>query len=919
MRSLLLAFTTFTVFAGLALADTYTVNTVVDAGRGSLRQAIIDANAHPNSELPDEIHFALAGNGVHTILFLSALPDIIDPLLVDGWSEPGFSGTPLIAVTAAPGMSADGFRITGGSSTIRGLVISGFRSGIYIEQNGNNIIQGCYIGTDATGRTAVPNDVGMFSMKTNFNLVGGTNVSARNLISGNRGLGVQFEDPDQFPESKGNAVQGNCIGTDVTGTQAVPNGAGLYIVCNDSIVGGSEAGAGNLVSGNNGNGIFQYGFSTLIMSNRVGTDVSGLVALPNEGFGISMQSLGGRLGGTQPGQGNLVAGNKGVGIRVESSNGLIQGNIIGTDLAGKSALPNDGPGIALAGFGNLIGGSGAGAGNLISGNTGPGIMFFVSTSILGDIPAVDTVTQGNLIGTDASGTAALPNGGDGVDASLGINNRFGGTILLTRNVISGNHGNGIKLGSGDRVEGNFIGTQIDGTNPLGNEGDGIATQAHDPDVIGAGTTPSADAQNTIAFNHRNGIVVKPSSGLVSHAISGNSIHDNGLLGIDLGDDGPTESRIKLTAAFAFNGKLTIYGSLTESSGADITLEFFGNMTADESGFGEGQLFLGRAELKARAISFKVSFPLPTNVSNVSATATDSGNGATSEFCAIASITQGAPTKPSPAPIAVVLPKQADALLNASTRLRVETGDHVLIGGFIVTGSEAKKVLVRGIGPSLANFNVAGVLADPQLELYDSAGNLLASNNDWKDEQQTEIEASDAAPTDDLEAALVRTLSPGNYTAILRGNNQGVGVGLVELYDLASTAKSRLGNISTRGFVNTGDNVMVAGFIVTGRGGINATVLIRAIGPSLTATGFPDSLTDPIVDLRDANGALVQSNDDWSSNAAFRDIESSGVAPNDSRESAIYASLAPGNYTAVVKGKADSAGVALVEVYDLARQ
>ncbi len=250
-------------------------------------------------------------------------------------------------------------------------------------------------------------------------------------------------------------------------------------------------------------------------------------------------------------------------------------------------------------------------------------------------------------------------------------------------------------------------------------------------------------------------------------------------------------------------------------------------------------------------------------------------------------------------------------LNISTRAAVGTGDNVAIIGFIITGPNAKKVLLRAIGPSLSSHGVSGPISDPTLTLYDEDGLQLATNDNWRDTQQGEIQATDLAPTNILESAIVRTLNPGSYTAVLRGKNNATGIGLVEIYDLSSTADSALANLSTRGFVGTGDNVMIAGLIVGN--GENPVLALRAIGPSLTSRGVAGALQDPTLELRDKDGILLASNDDWKTSQDSA-VAACGIAPDDLRESAIVRSLAPGNYTAIVRGKNNSTGVALVEAY-----
>ena len=257
------------------------------------------------------------------------------------------------------------------------------------------------------------------------------------------------------------------------------------------------------------------------------------------------------------------------------------------------------------------------------------------------------------------------------------------------------------------------------------------------------------------------------------------------------------------------------------------------------------------------------------------------------------------------------------LLNISTRLQVLTGDNVLIGGFIITGTAAKKVIVRGIGPSLNGVGAA--LQDPVLELHQ--GNLIiASNDDWK-EHQAEVEATAIPPTNNFESAIVATLMPGAYTTILSGKNNGSGVGVVEVYDLDPSANAKLGNISTRGLVDTGGNVMIGGLIISGgAGGGSARVIVRAIGPSLSAIGVPNALLDPTLELHDASGATIASNDNWKTrpdgSSQRGEVEATALMPTQDMESALVQTLAPGSYTMIVRGANNTTGVAVVEAYTI---
>ena len=258
------------------------------------------------------------------------------------------------------------------------------------------------------------------------------------------------------------------------------------------------------------------------------------------------------------------------------------------------------------------------------------------------------------------------------------------------------------------------------------------------------------------------------------------------------------------------------------------------------------------------------------------------------------------------------PGAPSTLANISTRLRVDTGNNSEIGGFIVTGTQDKEVIIRAIGPSLP---VANGLADPFLELHDSFGNLLASNNNWRDTQEAEIQATGIPPPNDLESAILVTL-PANssaYTAVVSGVNNAIGVGLVEVYDLDRTVNSKLANISTRGLVQTGENVMIGGFIIVGS--TNKRVIVRAIGPSLASVGISNPLPDPTLELHDTNGTLVASNDNWK-DTQRTEIQATGISPSNDLESAIVRTLTPNNYTAIVRDVNNTTGVALVEVYDL---
>ena len=247
--------------------------------------------------------------------------------------------------------------------------------------------------------------------------------------------------------------------------------------------------------------------------------------------------------------------------------------------------------------------------------------------------------------------------------------------------------------------------------------------------------------------------------------------------------------------------------------------------------------------------------------------------------------------------------------NISTRLKVGTGDNALIGGFIVTGTSSKRIMVRAVGPSVP---LAGVLPNPRIELYNGAGQLIASNNNWKEApNKTEIIDSSIAPSHDLEAAILTRVTPGHYTAVVSGEDGSTGIALVEVYDLEAGSNASLANISTRGFVQTDNDVLIAGMIFDGQ--LSRKTMVRAIGPSL---GRGDALANPKLELRDANGGLVGENDDWQDAPNKQEIIATTIPPTDSRESAILQTLSPARYTAIVRGVNDTVGLALVEAYAL---
>jgi titin len=803
-----------------------------------LQQAILDADATNGL---DTIIFQIPGSGVHTISPTNALPSITDPVVIDGTTQPGYAGTPLIEINgASAGGTSEGFRLPAGNSTILGLAINRFggagihvqlpggtnfiqgnfigtdptgtlsrgngsaaqsggvwvdgswgnwiggpyptnrnlvsgntgpgvyllncagntvqgnligtslsgtaalgnsnngitlynaagnqvgstaavarnvisgngSSGVYLYGSGatGNLVQGNYIGTDTNGSVAIPNAgdgvtvngapgntigggnllsgnsqsglsldgagagsnlvqgncigadasgkhglgnqySGVTIFGGNSNLVGGTTAAARNVVSANKLSGIYIT-----TNSVGNLVQGNYIGVDVTGTNALGNAAnGISIdSASSNTVGGTIAGAGNVISGNTNYGIEIYNTGAtgnLIQGNHIGPDVRGLAALANKFWGIHIQSPGNTLGAAS-GAGNLISGNLQGGIFLDgatAANNIVQGNWIGTALGGTSGLGNGGAGIGItSASGNTIGGTTAGAGNLLSANGDAGVFLYLNGT-------TGNLIQGNKIGTDITGNAALGNLYEGIYVERATTNTIGGASPGAGNLISGNNTRGIWFtnASWNVAQGNLIGTKTDGISGLGNTFHSVECEvgACNNTIGGAG-----GAGNTIAFAQTVYAGVRIRNGSTNNAILGNSIFSNGALGIDLGNVGVNpniscDTGVGTSANMAQNypvltqavsGYSTgIRGTLNSRPNAMFLLQFFANSACDSSGYGEGQLYLGQTTVVTSNncnAGFVVGLPAEVPVGYViTATATDNANN-TSEFSACVPVT-----------------------------------------------------------------------------------------------------------------------------------------------------------------------------------------------------------------------------------------------------------------------------------------
>ena len=777
---------------------TFTVNTtddvndaVPDPAHFSLREAILAADSHPGADI---IRFDLP-NLDRTISPLSPLPNITDPVTIDGTSQPGYRGLPLVELDGSlAGPAADGLQITGGGSIVRGLVINRFATGIELDDLGGNRIEGCFLGTDVTGTNALPGQAtGVFVNGSPNNLIGGTTTADRNVIltvlisgfdpsgdrdtSGNRvegnffgtdltgtaflkensftgisidsafsetiggleaGAGNLIDGEVLIADASNNTVQGNLIGTDITGTiflsstyndsaggghagveivagnssleansnliggttaaarniiaggvhigangtqiqgnyigtdvtgtialhgiadgsQNLPGNDGVSVSGADNTIGGAIAGAGNLISGNPATGVeFEPSANNnTLQGNRIGTDVTGTKPLGNF-TGVISTGFNNLIGGTEPGAGNLISGNALYGLRMEGVGGnRVEGNLIGTNATGTQGLGNgkfnsQNDGLYVSEKNDTIGGSQAGAGNVISSNGGNGIFIDFSEG-----PSSGLVIQGNFIGTDVTGMSRLGNGGNGILLNNSQNDLIGGIAAGAGNVISANGGDGLSIddvisvveegrsSTDDTIQGNLIGTDVTGTHNLGNAGDGVSIimssyVASDENI--GGTAPGAG--NVIAFNGGQGVSALIGTG---NAIRDNDIFANAGLGIATDINGVLSSYAEarslnlftnipvLTSALFDPQGTVLQGTLTGTPFTVYDVDFFANDAVDPSGFGEGQTFLESdavqiGETGSAQFQVRLEQAIPVDQS-ITATATDS-EGNTSQF------------------------------------------------------------------------------------------------------------------------------------------------------------------------------------------------------------------------------------------------------------------------------------------------
>jgi uncharacterized repeat protein (TIGR03803 family) len=618
------------------------VTNSADSGSGTLRQAILDANADASPDLVT-VGFNIPGAGVHTIAPLSALPTITRPVTIDGYTQPGTSpntfanaDNAVLLIELSGGSLASpayGLWIAANGCTVRGMVINRFTAstaGILVQNSDGHVVEGNFIGTDATGTNALGNESGVLVLSGGLR-VGGSTPAARNVIGGSV-VGVNIV------SSTSNQVVGNFVGIGADGTTVVPNTYGMYLqTCFQSQIGGSTPGARNVISGNANGCFITGGGSNFVQGNFIGTDVSGTLKRANVNGVAVIESANNLIGGTDAG--NLCSGNSSAGVYLSgasTSNNIVTGNLVGTDASGTNALGNETGIYISAGTGNRVGGLAAASRNIVAGNL---YGIYVNVTAGSEI-------LGNYIGVATNGLAVVPNT-HGIYLYHSLLTQIGSLTPGARNVISGNaSGCYLNAGGSNLIQGNFIGTDASGTLPRGNVY-GVAVNESVNNLIG-GT--DAGAGNLLSGNVSAGVLVTGSSAS-NNVVAGNRLFDNGALGIDLGDNGMTlndsgdvddgpnhfQNFPEITAAALLGGSLSIryrVDSTAMNSAYPLIIEFF---VADSFVSGEGQELIHRHSYETPQAFTNTTFIPAVTVNDgdtVVATATDA-NGNTSEFSTVA--------------------------------------------------------------------------------------------------------------------------------------------------------------------------------------------------------------------------------------------------------------------------------------------
>ncbi len=671
-----------------AAATTFGVINTNDSGPGSLRQAILDANANPGMDL---IHFSI-GAGPQTISPISTLPTITDPVLLDATTQPGYAGSPLITLSGTnAGAGANGFWITAGQSIVQGFAVVGFipqflvggGNGILLDTGGNNDVGFNYFGLDHTGATAPGNaGEGVLINNSSGNWIEG------NAISGNSN-GVRIVG------GLGNTIDSNRIGTDPTGQTKLGNfNAGVVIASGNATI------TNNVISGNAADGVLIAGApGSVVANNRIGTDVGGDFQLGNGSNGVEISAT----SSTMVGPGNVISANgiNGVLLAGGANACTVVGNFIGTNFEGTAGIPNAFNGVIVSSANNNV----IGPANVVAGNGTNGIRIRTGAS--------GNVVKGNSLGINPALGTTAQNFGDGIQINDGaLNNTIGGTGAQDGNLIVASLGHGIHITdattSGNAILGNTIGMPLGGPTSISNSGNGVLIEnGASGNTIGGA---SAGAGNTIHDNGGAGIFVDSGT---NNLLSGNRIDSNAGLGIDLapagvtpndpgdGDTGPNnlQNFPALSSASSAGSMTNVLGSLSSAPTTTYRVEFFASMACDPSGNGQGQFFLGSADVPTDATGLGLidaTLAVAAPGAFLTATATDPG-GNTSEFSAC--VTLPGPSLTSETPTSG--PAAGGTTLNL-IGARFQAGATVSVGG-AAAGSPAVQddAHATAVSPALA--------------------------------------------------------------------------------------------------------------------------------------------------------------------------------------------------------------------------
>lgn len=702
-------------------AATFTVTNTNSSGPGSLYQAITDANNTPGA---DQIVFNIPGDGVHVVdASQNALPNVTDPVTIDGYTQPGASPNSLsvgdnaiILIQLDGGAKLNGFSglsIAAPNCVVRGLAITGFQGGstggygVYVNA-GQILIEGNFIGLNPDGITANGNLIGIdLYSSAAAATVGGVNPAARNVISGQSGYGIELFAPTP-------AVLGNYVGTDRSGSKAVRNLVGIGVGASNVTIGGTDAGAGNLISGN---------YDGIALGIEVGPHVS-----------------------------------------AHSDNVLIEGNLIGTTADGTGALGNEFRGIELVSSNSVVGGLAAGAGNVIAFN-------YQDVYVTGDNNSVLTNSIYGSASQGIVGGSASP-GGTVQSPPVITSQTFApgsvtvaGTVqsVAKTQVLIQFFGDSQSLTSSKQT---YLGSTTVTTDANGNGSFKVTQAVADNNIVVNSTATDADGNTSIFFGNPAYLLNLSARGYVGTG-------ENALIGgafvryasIVVRALGPSLAAAGVSGALA-DPTLTFQNS----SGTSL----FDDNWQDDSNQASQVQQAGLAPsdpLEAALAPFAYGFPSFVGLAPHTAVVRGKDDSVGVGLVEIYGLASG-------------FYANAPKLSNISARGFVASGDEVLIGGFIIGGgNETARIVVRGIGPSLSGAGVANPLADPVLELHDSSGALISSNDDWISSQESDLQTVGLAPSTANESAILTRLPAGAYTAIVRGKNDGTGVALVEVYNL----------------------------------------------------------------------------------------------------------------------------------------